>query len=212
MQPDQLRAARGALNWNLDRLAEESGVHRNTLSNFETRKYQGDPAKLDTVRRTLEAAGIIFEDGEDAGVLVRRFQPGDVVRLRRETRVHLNYDVAPGQRGIVTGVEPHPPQTGPTYRIWVRFLRAAVAGVFRYEYELVHTAFTADETGLLEQLAEHDQTISGNKSRSGLARVIRFGYVTEAPLNISDTIYSLTDSGRAVLALWKSTNARPGAA
>jgi transcriptional regulator with XRE-family HTH domain len=203
MQPEQMRAARGALNWNLDRLAEESGVHRNTLSNFETRKYAGDPEKLNAAQRALEAAGIVFlEDDAAGGVAMRRFQPGDVVRYRRETRVRLSYDIAPEELGVVQQVEPHPPQTGPTYRMTVQFYRAQVPGVFRFEYELVHTAFTDEEIVLLDQLAQRDQTISGNKPRAGLARLIKFGYVTEESLNVSDTLYRLTDVGRAILALW----------
>src|SRR6202040_911139 len=69
MQPEQMRAARAALNWSLDDLAAASGVHRNTLSNFETRKYDGEPEKLAAVKHTLESAGVIFieENIEAAG-------------------------------------------------------------------------------------------------------------------------------------------------
>jgi transcriptional regulator with XRE-family HTH domain len=204
MQPEQMRAARGALNWNLDRLSEESGVHRNTLSNFETRKYAGDPEKLDAAQRALETAGIIFtEENGEAGVAMRRFQPGDVVRFRRETRQRDGMPIVADERGVVVGVEEHPPLTGPTYRMWVRFAQAQVPGIFRYEYELVHTKFTDEEIALLEQLAQRDQTISGNKPRAGLARLTKFGYVTEESLNVSDTLYRLTNIGRAILALWK---------
>jgi len=142
MQPEQMRAARAALNWSLERLAEASGVHRNTLSNFETRKYMGEPEKLAAVKRTLEAAGVILteENGEAAGARLRRFRMGDLVRFRPQTRVRFSYDIAANEVGKVVGVEPHPPATGPTYRIQVQFDRAIVPYVFRFEYELVQAA------------------------------------------------------------------------
>jgi len=75
VQPEQVRAARAILNWSLERLAEASGVHRNTISNCETRKYDGEPEKLATIKHTLEAAGVIFteENGEATGAELRRF-------------------------------------------------------------------------------------------------------------------------------------------
>ena len=74
MKPAQVRMARAALNWSLDDLAKAAGVHRNTISNFETGRYGGDPEKLAAVRRTLEAAGVIFvaENGEGPGVRLRK--------------------------------------------------------------------------------------------------------------------------------------------
>ncbi|MCI4685029.1 helix-turn-helix domain-containing protein [Rhodoblastus acidophilus] len=139
MQPEQMRAARAALNWSLDRLAEASGVHRNTLSNFETRKYDGDPEKVAAVARALRAAGVIFikENGEAAGVRLRRFRQGDRVRFRPETRVRFDYGIGADEVGTVIAVEPHPPATGPTYRVQVQFERALVPFEFRFEYELV---------------------------------------------------------------------------
>ncbi len=147
MQPEQMRAARSLLNWSLERLAEESGVHRNTLSNFETRKYLGDPEKLAVVKRTLESAGVIFieESGEAAGVRLRKFQIGDLVRFRPQTRVRFDYNIAADEVGKVVGVEPDPPRTGPTYMIQVQFPHALVPYVFRFEYELVR--ITPDEEG-----------------------------------------------------------------
>jgi transcriptional regulator with XRE-family HTH domain len=142
MRPEQSRMARALLNWSLDRLAEASGVHRNTISNFETGKYGGDPEKLAAIRRALESFGVIFvdENGEGSGVRLRRFRIGDIVRFRSQTRVRFSFDIAAGEVGIIVGVEPHPPQTGPTYRIDVQFPRARVPGTFRFEYELVKAA------------------------------------------------------------------------
>ena len=50
MKPEQVRTARALLNWSLDQLAEASGVHRNTISNFETNKFAGDPGKLAVIK------------------------------------------------------------------------------------------------------------------------------------------------------------------
>ena len=138
MQPEQMRAARAALNWSLERLAEASGVHRNTLSNFETRRYKGDPEKLAAVRATLEAAGVTFadEDGGAAGASLRRFQRGDLVRFRSQTRVRFDFNIGADDIGEVVDVEPYPSATGPTYKMQVKFERALVPYIFRYEYEL----------------------------------------------------------------------------
>lgn len=142
MRPEQVRMARALLNWSLDDLAEVSGVHRNTISNFETGKYSGEPAKLAAVKNALESAGVIFvdEDIEGSGVRLRRFRIGDIVRFRPQTRVRFSFDIRPDEIGTVVGVEPHPPQTGPTYRMDVQFARVQVLGVFRFEYELVKAA------------------------------------------------------------------------
>lgn len=152
MQPEQMRAARAVLNWSLDQLSQASGVHRNTLSNFETRRYAGEPDKLAVVQRTLEGAGVIFigENGEAAGARLRRFRVGDLVRFRAQTRVRFGFNIKADAIGTVVDVEPHPPQTGPTYRVWVKFADVLVPGVFRFEYELVR----ASDTLFLRDYAE----------------------------------------------------------
>ena len=72
VKPAQVRMARAALNWSLETLAKAAGVHRNTISNFETEKYAGDPEKLAAVRRALEAAGVEFTNGEQPGVRMKK--------------------------------------------------------------------------------------------------------------------------------------------
>jgi transcriptional regulator with XRE-family HTH domain len=74
VKPAQMRMARAALNWSLGDLATAAAVHRNTISNFETGKYAGDPQKLSAIRKALESAGVIFveENGEGAGVRLRK--------------------------------------------------------------------------------------------------------------------------------------------
>ncbi len=134
--------ARAALNWSLEQLAQASGIHRNTISNFETGKYAGEPATVDAIKRTLESFSVIFPDeaGENSTVTLRRFQVGDVARFRAQSRVRRNYDIAEDDLGTVVWVEPHPPETGPTYKIEVAFERARVPRIFKFEYELVKAA------------------------------------------------------------------------
>lgn len=74
MKPAQVRMARAALNWSLADLSKAAGVHRNTISNFETEKYGGSDEALTAIRDALEAAGVIFvaENGEGPGVRLRK--------------------------------------------------------------------------------------------------------------------------------------------
>ncbi|WP_145750971.1 helix-turn-helix domain-containing protein [Nitrospirillum amazonense] len=141
MQPEQLRAARSALNWNLDRLAEESGIHRNTISNFENRKYSGESVTINILKNTLRMAGIIFieeSENESAGIRMRRFRVGDKVSFRPNSRVSAG--ISPREVGDVVEVEPHPPATGPTYQIKVKFDQKILPYIFRYEFELKQPA------------------------------------------------------------------------
>jgi hypothetical protein len=70
----------------------------------------------------------------------RRFQIGDTVRFRADSRLRLSFDIATEEVGTVVGVEPHPPQTGPSYRVQVQFPRVLVPFAFSFEYELVKPA------------------------------------------------------------------------
>ena len=74
MKPAQARMARAALNWSLQDLADASAVHRNTISNFETGRYAGDPEKIAAMQAALERAGVVFiaENGGGAGVRLRK--------------------------------------------------------------------------------------------------------------------------------------------
>ena len=54
---------------------------------------------------------------------------------------------------------------------------------------------TDEELRLLKELVEKPQTISGNRTREGLRRLIEAGYVDEISLNLSDTCYAITDRG-----------------
>lgn len=73
MTSAQVRAARGLVNWSVRELAERSGIHRNTITNFETGKSAGDPGTLAAIRAALEAAGVVFiaENGGGPGVRLK---------------------------------------------------------------------------------------------------------------------------------------------
>ena len=59
---------------------------------------------------------------------------------------------------------------------------------------------TQEEIRLLRQASGSPQTISGNRSRDGVKRLVEAGWLIERSLNLSDTEYAITDAGRAVLA------------
>jgi transcriptional regulator with XRE-family HTH domain len=66
MESNQCRMARAALNWSTADLAREAGVGVNTVNRFEA----GNDARvssLDKMRRALEAAGVIFIEGNGDG-------------------------------------------------------------------------------------------------------------------------------------------------
>ena len=77
VNPAQVKMARAAIDWSLEDLAKAAGVHRNTISNFETGKYAGDPDTLAKVQKALEKAGVEFIEENGGG-------PG--VRLKRKSR------------------------------------------------------------------------------------------------------------------------------
>ena len=64
--------ARAALDWSRENLAKAAGVHRNTVANFETEAYAGDPETLVKMQRALEKAGIEFTNGDAPGVRLRK--------------------------------------------------------------------------------------------------------------------------------------------
>ena len=68
----QVRMARAALNWTVRKLAEETGLHRNTISNMEVGRYGGDPETLALIEKTLTRAGVEFTNGDQPGVRLRQ--------------------------------------------------------------------------------------------------------------------------------------------
>jgi transcriptional regulator with XRE-family HTH domain len=70
----QIRAGRGLVDWSVRELSARSGVHRNTITNFETGKSGGDQTTLSSLRAALEAAGVVFipANGGGAGVRLKK--------------------------------------------------------------------------------------------------------------------------------------------
>jgi transcriptional regulator with XRE-family HTH domain len=62
-----IRAARGLLNWTIRDLAENAGVHRNTVARMEADKVTHGPT-IAAMVRALEEAGIQFLNGGEPGV------------------------------------------------------------------------------------------------------------------------------------------------
>nr|WP_281241197.1 helix-turn-helix transcriptional regulator [Thalassobaculum litoreum] len=65
----QIRMARAAVGWSTRKLADDAGVHHNTVSRIE----RGEPTNKGTLlllQQALEAAGVEFipENGGGAGV------------------------------------------------------------------------------------------------------------------------------------------------
>jgi transcriptional regulator with XRE-family HTH domain len=73
---EQIRGARAMLRWSARKLAEMSGVSVPTIQRMES--AVGVPrsisTNLDSIRRTLEDAGIAFIDDEGPGVRLRKIK------------------------------------------------------------------------------------------------------------------------------------------
>jgi transcriptional regulator with XRE-family HTH domain len=67
--------ARAALDWTVRDLAEATGLHRNTINNFEVGRYAGDPKTLEIIEQKLRAAGDEFIDANGGGPGVRFRKP-----------------------------------------------------------------------------------------------------------------------------------------
>lgn len=61
MTPEQFRMAKAALGVSNPELAEQTGLHRNTLNKLD--KGEGKASTVQLVRLTLEAQGIQFLEG-----------------------------------------------------------------------------------------------------------------------------------------------------
>lgn len=130
---EQVRAGRALLDWSRARLAEECGVHQNTLLNFENGKHLGLEETVAAIRVALEAAGVIFVAG---GVRLRRFMVGDRVRFRRLSRFKPP-SVRQQDIGRVVEVE-RLPAAASTYRMRVQFDHTGVLPLMpKAEFELV---------------------------------------------------------------------------
>ena len=68
----QIRAARRLLGWSQDELAAKASLAKATINRAETGEMP--VATMDVIRRTLDAAGVIFveENGEGPGVRLKK--------------------------------------------------------------------------------------------------------------------------------------------
>lgn len=67
MEPNQCRAARALLGWTQEALASRASVSIGALRNYERGSSELMAANKSELRRTFEAAGIVF--GDAAGLL-----------------------------------------------------------------------------------------------------------------------------------------------
>jgi len=70
----QLRAARGLLDWSQSKLAERAGLSLPTIKRLE-RGWQGVSEDAQAkVANALETAGVVFINGDEPGVKLRKGQ------------------------------------------------------------------------------------------------------------------------------------------
>ncbi len=67
----QIRAARGILKWTVRDLADQSGVHRNTITKIEAGEAKHGPT-IAAVVHALENAGVVFTNGDEPGVKLKK--------------------------------------------------------------------------------------------------------------------------------------------
>jgi transcriptional regulator with XRE-family HTH domain len=75
--PEQVRAARGLLDWSQGGLATHASVSISTVKDFEAGRRSPMPANMAAIRGALEAAGVDFiaENGGGPGVRLRKAAP-----------------------------------------------------------------------------------------------------------------------------------------
>jgi len=62
LSPSQCRAARGLLNWSQEDLAKRTGLHKQTISNFEAERSTPSKSSLENISYTLETGGVELID------------------------------------------------------------------------------------------------------------------------------------------------------
>ncbi|MGH7116790.1 MAG: hypothetical protein ACREE9_20135 [Stellaceae bacterium] len=65
MTAAQCRSARTLLSWSVAKLASAASVSERLIDDFEPERRTFDPAAIDSIRRALEAVGIVFLPGDD---------------------------------------------------------------------------------------------------------------------------------------------------
>jgi transcriptional regulator with XRE-family HTH domain len=78
LTPAQCRAARGLVAWTQEQLAEQAGVSRSTVRDFETGRHELHRASAAVIRAAFERAGILLIEPEGdlgPGVRLNGWQP-----------------------------------------------------------------------------------------------------------------------------------------
>lgn len=76
IQPCQCRAARGLLDWTQDHLAQEAGVSRSTIRDFENGRHVLHRSTARLIEAALLQAGVVLLDADGGGLGVRLAQAG----------------------------------------------------------------------------------------------------------------------------------------
>jgi transcriptional regulator with XRE-family HTH domain len=159
MDSIQCKMARAALGWSTAELAKRAGTGIATVNRFEL--AQGGWNTANALIRAFEAAGVEFHQTDDGGsVKVRRLRPGDLVRLRRHSKLSA---IVKSEIGKVVEVESYPPQPGPTYRVSVDFPDSdRLNEVFSFHFELVKAAPQWSSTTLTDfQVLRYEEDFDG---------------------------------------------------
>jgi transcriptional regulator with XRE-family HTH domain len=68
----QIRAARGLVNMTQAELAAAAGLSVATLNNIEREVADPRASTLEAIQRALETRGVVFTNGDEPGVKLRR--------------------------------------------------------------------------------------------------------------------------------------------
>lgn len=71
LRPEQCRAARGLLDWTQEHLAEEAGVSRSTVRDFEKERHSLNRASEQAIVDAFGRAGVILLSPDTQGPGVR---------------------------------------------------------------------------------------------------------------------------------------------
>lgn len=72
MTPAQCRMARAGIGWGVRDLASAASVAGSTLVDFEAGRRQPHPRTLAAIRAALEQAGVMFTNGDEPGVKLKK--------------------------------------------------------------------------------------------------------------------------------------------
>ena len=73
--PAQIRAARALLGWTQAELAAKAGISATSLNNLERSAVDPKLSTVNAIRKALEESGVVFNDGDEPGVRLRKREP-----------------------------------------------------------------------------------------------------------------------------------------